>query len=482
MLNNYQTYDATALANLVRNKDITASELLDNALARYKQVNSDINAVVLVQEAAARAIIDKLPKGALSGVPFLLKDLGAAAIDFPSHNGSRLTKNTIYQQNSTLYERIAATGLVTFGRTTAPESGIGATTEAAVYGGPTRNPWNLERSPGGSSGGAAAAIAAGIIPAAHGSDGGGSIRIPASCCGLFGFKASRGRLPKGPNSSEGWGGMAIDGFLTRSVRDSALLLDLTQGYELGAPYCAPPLQHGYVASLVKTPTKLKVALCDTTFLGEPIDPECKLAVNKTAKLLESLGHDVEFARPDADIISMLRAWTKIVACGVALDMKHTLSDHSLKMTDQNVEGVTRGAIEFAKNITGEQYLESLGQIHKYTRDMAKFFDKYDILLTATLAEPPAMFGRLSHETTDFYGYRFGPNKMLSYAPFTASFNATGQPAVSIPMHHTKTGLPVGVQLAAAFGQDEMLMALCARIEEEENWFNNYPKLLNNPKN
>ena len=236
MIGDLKVADATELAGLVARGEVSASELLDAALAAVEARNPAINAVVLMQEGVARkSIADGLPQGPFRGVPFLIKDLGCEAVDFPSHNGSRLLANTVYKRDSSIFERIRATGVVTFGRTTSPEGGIGAATESAVYGGPTRNPWNLDHTSGGSSGGAGAAVAAGIVAFAHGSDGGGSVRIPASSCGLFGFKPTRARLPDGPYVGEGWAGMAIDGFLTHSVRDTAVMLDACEGADLGAP-------------------------------------------------------------------------------------------------------------------------------------------------------------------------------------------------------------------------------------------------------
>jgi len=241
MIGDLGAKDATEMAGWVASGQVSASELLDAALAAVAARNPALNAVVQMQEGVARkAIAGGLPQGPFRGVPFLLKDLGCEAVDFPGHNGSRLLANTRYSRDSAIFERIRATGVVTFGRTTSPEGGIGAATEAAVYGDPTRNPWNTDHTPGGSSGGAGAAVAAGIVAMAHGSDGGGSVRIPAASCGLFGFKPTRARLPDGPFVGEGWAGMAIDGFLTRSVRDTARMLDACHGPDLGAPYVAPP--------------------------------------------------------------------------------------------------------------------------------------------------------------------------------------------------------------------------------------------------
>ncbi|MBT8424331.1 MAG: amidase, partial [Silicimonas sp.] len=265
-MENFENHDMIALAALVRQGEITPDELLEAALKRLGQVNPALNAVVSVADETARHKIARgLPHGAFHGVPFLLKDLGCEAVDYPSHEGSRLMANSHWSGDATLYTRLAETGLVVFGRTATPENGIGIATEAVVYGAPTCNPWNPDRTPGGSSGGSAAAVAAGIVPAAHGSDGGGSIRVPAACCGLFGFKPSRGHMPNGPNSGEGWAGMATDGFLTRSVRDTAALLEVCVGPEAGQPYAAPPLAAGFTAALDRPPPRLKIALCDTRF-------------------------------------------------------------------------------------------------------------------------------------------------------------------------------------------------------------------------
>ncbi|MBB3771205.1 amidase/6-aminohexanoate-cyclic-dimer hydrolase [Angulomicrobium tetraedrale] len=466
----YESSDAVALAEHVHKGDVRPGELLDEALRRVEALNPRLNAVTLLREGVARRLIEEgLPEGPLKGVPFLLKDLGAEAIDFPSNNGSKLFADTHYGQDSSIYARLRSAGLVTFGRTTSPEGGVGPTTESAVYGGPTRNPWNLDHTPGGSSGGAAAAVASGILPAAHGSDGGGSVRIPASSCGLFGFKATRARTPDGPYVGEGWAGMAIDGFLTRSVRDTAMLLDITQGPDLGAPYVAPPLEDSYRAALARRDSPLHIAFTTTTLTGEPIAPECRAAVEEAARLLESLGHRLEEKRPTADTSGMMAAWTKIVGCGTALSVESAVRRRGRPLGDDEIESVARTAIDYARTVSGADYLEAINKVHAYGREMAAFFQPYDILLTATLAEPPAKLGRFDHVGKDYVDYRMGPDGVFAYSPFTAAFNASGQPAASLPLHWTADGLPVGVHLAAAFGRDELLIGLCARIEEAAPW-------------
>ncbi|WP_395542071.1 amidase [Neotabrizicola sp. sgz301269] len=473
MIGDLGARDATELAGLVARGEVSPDELLDAALAAVEARNPAINAVVLVQEGVAReAIKAGLPPGPFRGVPFLLKDLGAEAKDFPSHNGSRLHANTVYPGDSAIFSRMKATGVVTFGRTTSPEGGIGAATESAVYGGPTRNPWNTDHTSGGSSGGAGAAVAAGIVSFAHGSDGGGSVRIPASSCGLFGFKPTRARLPDGPYAGEGWAGMAIDGFLTRSVRDTAVMLDACAGADPGAPYWAPPLAQGHAAAISRPPKRLRVALCDTTFTGQAIDPQVRAAVLETAKLLQALGHEVTPALPRTDVPGMMRAWTDIVAVGTALGIRHALDGRA--MTDDLVEGVSRGACAHAETLHPTRYLEAVGKIHAFGREMARFFDPesgpgYDVLLSATLAEPPAKVGRFSHETEDYVAFRTGPQGIFAYSPFCAVFNASGQPAASLPLGWSDGGLPIGVHLAAPFGSDEMLISLCAEIERAAPW-------------
>lgn len=469
MIGDLGARDATELAAMVARREVSPEELLDAALAAVGARNGAINAVVQVQEGAARrAIAAGLPAGPFRGVPFLLKDLGAEARDFPGHNGSRLLANTTYARDSAIFERIRATGVVTFGRSTSPEGGIGIATEAAVYGGPTRNPWNLEHTPGGSSGGAGAAVAAGIVALAHGSDGGGSVRVPASCCGLFGFKPTRARLPDGPFAGEGWAGMAIDGFLTRSVRDTAQMLDACAGPDLGAPYVAPAMAQSHGQAIARPPRRLRIGICETTFGGAAIDPEVAGIVRDAGLLLEGLGHVVIPARPKADFEGMMRAWTDIVAVGTALAIRTRLKDRP--PPEDLLEGVSRGAWAHAESLHPTRYLQAVGEIHAFGRQMAAAFEgQYDVLLTATLAEPPARIGHFDHSTTDYVGYRIGPRGVFAASPYCAVFNASGQPAASLPLGMSRAGLPIGVHLAARFGEDAELIALCAEIEAAQPW-------------
>ena len=470
--------DATEMARMVATGAASPEELLEDALAKVARLNPQLNAVVHVQEEVARAAIKSgLPEGPFKGVPFLIKDLGAEAVDFPTNSGSNLWKDTRHTYDSAIFSRMRATGVVTFGRTTSPEAGIGPVTEASVYDGPTRNPWNLDRTSGGSSGGAGAAVAAGIVPMAHGSDGGGSVRIPASSCGLFGFKPTRGRFPSGPGRGEGWAGMAIDGFLTHSVRDNAVMMDACAGPDLGTPYVAPEMEMSYAAAITRPPRRLRIGVCETTFTGAPIHAEAQAAVQDTAKLLEGMGHSVMPLRPEADHDGMMAAWTKIVACGTALSIQKTLEAKGRDLQQGDIQGVARSALVFAKNIRGADYLAAVGKVHAYGREMAAVFEDCDILLSATLAEPPAEVGRFTHDRDDYENYRCGPGGVFEYSPFCAVFNASGQPAASVPMHWSADGLPVGIHLAAAFGADATLIALCAELESAQPWIGRFPALV-----
>lgn len=479
-LESHGAHDALGLAGLVAAGEVSPGELLDEALARTVELNPLLNAVPIVcEDAARRSIRAGLPDGPLKGVPFLLKDLGAEAVDYPSHNGSALLEGTTYPVNSTLVDRLLGAGLVVFGRTASPEGGIGPVTESAVYGRPTRNPWNPDHTSGGSSGGAGAAVGAGIVPAAHGSDGGGSVRIPASSCGLFGFKPTRARLPDGPYVGESWAGMAIDGFLTRSVRDTAALLDIAQGPDIGMPYRAPPLAGTFAEAARRAPGRLRIACCPRTFGGDPTHPECAAAVEAAARLFADLGHEVEEASPAADHPGMMLAWTRIVACGTALWVRQALRRKGRDLRPGDIEGVTQGACELAREISGDLYLESVTKIHSYGREMERFFveDGPDILVSSTLAEPPAKVGRFAPTNPDFVDYRMGKAGIFPYSPFTVCFNASGQPAASLPLHWTGDGLPVGVHVAARFGGDELLMSLCAQAEQARPWADIRPKPL-----
>jgi amidase len=462
--------DAIELAARIKAGDVTPEEMLTASLARAERLNPSLQAIVHIQmQKAKELIVGTSPEAPLYGVPTLLKDLGAEAKDFPSHNGSRLYRDTVYSYDSSIYTRMRQAGLIPYARANSPELGIGPTSEAGVYGEPTRNPWNTGHTSGGSSGGSAAAVAAGIVPLAHGSDGGGSVRIPASSCGLVGFKPTRARLPDGPGVGEGWAGMAIDGFLTRSLRDTALILDECSGADLGAPYHAPPLKAGFMEALKNKPKGLRIAILETDFMGNAVHGECVEAVRRTGKILEDLGHHVKTWNSTVanQTREMMLAWTRIVAAGTLLSVRAKKPIDELKPDD--VDGVTYGAVQLGMEVSGADYLQSINTVHAFGRRMAALFEDFDVLLSPTLAEPPARIGRFKPVNTDFMDYRNGPDGVFAYSPYTAVFNASGQPAMSLPLHWTPEDLPVGVHFAAAFGEDELLMSLARQLELAMPW-------------
>ncbi len=470
----YRSHDALGLAELVRSRQVTPDELLDAALQQTAATDQQIAAVVHMQvDRARRSIAAGLPAGPFTGVPFLIKDLGCDAVDFPTSMGSRLYRDYHYQVDSELFVRLERAGLVTFARTTSPEFGIGPTAEGGAYGRPTRNPWNLDHVAGGSSAGAAAAVAAGIVPIAHGSDGGGSVRIPASSCGLFGLKPTRARLPDGPSAGEGWAGMAIDGFLTRSVRDAAALIDATQGPDLGTPYYAPPLEGTLLDALASAPRRLRIAYSTLSFTGDPVHPDCRAAVEHTAALCADLGHDLVEADQRVEIHRFMRAWTNIVACGTELTVRSRQEELGRAALPDELDGVTRGAVALGRTISGADYLDAVGTVHDIGRSMARFLADergFDMLLTATLAEPPARIGRFQPDNEDFVDYRMGPRGVLAYSPFTALANGTGQPAMSVPLFWNSDGLPIGTHFMARSGDEALLLQLAAQLEQADPWF------------
>jgi amidase len=476
----YRSFDALALADLVRSGQVSAEELLDLALERAAATDDRIAAVVYVQaERARRAIAAGLPDGPFTGVPFLIKDLGCDAVDFPTCMGSALYRDYRYSVDSELFTRLERAGLVTFARTTSPEFGIGPTGEARVYGRPTRNPWNLDHVAGGSSAGSAAAVAAGIVPIAHGSDGGGSVRIPASSCGLFGLKPTRARLPDGPSAGEGWAGMAIDGFLTRSVRDTAALVDATHGPDLGTPYYAPPLEGSLLAALSVPPRRLRIAYSTLSFTGDPVHADCRAAIEHTASLCAAAGHELVEADPQVEIHRFMRSWTNIVACGTELTVRSREAELGRPATADELDGVTRGAVALGRTLSGADYLDAVNTVHDIGRQMARFLADergFDMLLTATLAEPPAEIGRFKPDNEDFVDYRMGPRGVLAYSPFTALANGTGQPAMSVPLYWSSGELPIGTHFMARAGEEAVLLQLAAQLEQADPWFNRVPQL------
>jgi len=467
----YGDYDALGLAGLVRTGQVSAEELLDEALIRIAASNPRLNAVTIHGEALARqAIAAGLPEGPFIGVPMLLKDLGQCCAGLPLTNGSRFSSDKAPDYDGNLTKRYKGAGLVISGRTASPEFGLTTTTESRRHGA-TRNPWNLDTSTGGSSGGSAAAVAAGVVPAAHATDGGGSIRIPASCCGLFGLKPTRGRISAGPDVGEGWNGMATGHAVTRSVRDSAALLDIAAGPAPGDPYWAEPPARPFLEEVGADPGRLRVALCLESFNGAPIDPACAASAREAAKLCESLGHDVEEAGPEVDREAILEATFDIISVQVALLLDLLSRELGRICAPDDVERATWSFAELGREISGIRFQEALNRIHMAGRRLAAFFERFDVILTPTQPMPTPRLGWLDPSNEDQEAYR---ERVLQSIGFTAFFNVTGVPAMSVPLHWTETGLPQGTQFAAAYANEALLFRLAAQLEAASPWAQRRP--------
>ncbi len=463
----YEDYDAMGLAALVRKRQVTPQELLDAAIERVVARDADINAVVTEMYDQARAAIAAgLPEGPFTGVPFMLKDLGALYAGVRTSNGSRIFADFVPDHDSTLVERYKAAGLVIMAKTNTPELGIAATTEPQLFG-PTRNPWRRTHSAGGSSGGAAAAVAAGYLPMAHATDGGGSIRIPAANCGLFGLKPSRGRNPMGPDIGEGIAGMATGHCVSRSVRDSAALLDATQGLAAGDPYAAPALERPLLHEVGVSPGRLRIAVCTTDYLGNAIHPACAAAVTSAAQLCAALGHDVEEARPDFSGLPLNRAWRVIPAANLWLNVHTRARALGRLPAPGDVEPITWAWMQEGRTFTAADYMETVMTMHTIGRRLGLFLERYDLLLTATLAKPPLKLGEMDMTSDDvdhYVSFLFD-----EVAPLTPLFNQTGGAAMTVPLAWTDDGLPVGIQFGGGLGDEPKLIRLAAQLEQAQPW-------------
>jgi len=468
----YQGYDALGLAALIRERRVSAAEVLEAAIARADQVNPAINAIVLRLDDRARAAAAGPPAGPFAGVPFLFKDLYTWEAGVPAGNGSRFWDGFVAPVDFTYVARCRAAGLVAFGRTATSEEGVSISTEPVATGA-TRNPWNSGRTAGGSSGGAAAAVAAGILPMAHATDGGGSIRIPAAQCGLFGLKPSRGRNPMGPFVGEGWAGLAAAHVVSRSVRDSAAMLDATAGPEAGDPYAAPAPARPYLEEVGTDPGRLRVALHLDGLDGKPLDPENRRAVAQAGLLLESLGHYVEEARPAIDGAAL--NWAQMVV--VAANAWNTLAARSAELgRDPDGAGYERATREIAaagRTLAAPEYAAAVTAFHRAGRVFGRFFQDHDVLVSTTMRRPPFPLATLRPDETG--GEEFG-RRCQAEMPVTQYFNMTGCPAMSVPLHWTDDGLPVGIHIGAGYGREDLLFRLAGQLEAAQPWFDKRPEL------
>ena len=462
----YESYDAVGLAELVRAGKIGAGELLETAIERCESRNPGVNAVVHTFHDRARDTVAKDSRESpLAGVPFLLKDAGAHIAGEPTGYACRLFDGFVAGRDTTLVRRYREAGLVIFGKTNTPELALAVTTEPRKCGA-TLNPWSPGHSPGGSSGGAAAAVAAGIVPAAHGSDGGGSIRIPAALCGLVGLKPTRGRVPTGPDRAEGWAGMAQNHVITRSVRDSAALLDAVEGPEPGDPYHPPAHDGSWMETLARPVGRLRVALIRDSFNGETVDPDILEVLGNTAGLCEELGHHIEETHCPLSPEELHNCATLILSSHVNADIEARCRVLGREFRREDVSHVTWRMARAGAEASASDYAAALGHIHYIGRRMGEFSGQYDVILSPTTAATAPRLGLIDMDSEDLKRYMQITNR---YTAFTQLFNVTGQPAISLPLGLSSRGLPIGVQLAAAQGGEGLLFGLAAQLEQARPW-------------
>lgn len=469
----YEKHDGLSLAELLRTKQVSPRELMDCAISLAEDRGRAVNALCncdydLGRRLAAEAGL----KGTFGALPFLLKDSGLASTQLASGVGSRLFAGLKAKTDSTLNTRFVADGFLSFARTTVPEFCMAPTTEAVQNGGPTLNPWDRTRSPGGSSGGAAATVALGIVPIAHGSDGGGSIRIPAACCGVFGLKPSRGLVPHGPARGEGWGGLAVDGVLSRTVRDTAAALDGIAGMELGQPYAAPARPDSYL-KFIEGEFDRPLQIAKWTHAWDDIDvsPECLDAVAAAERSLLALGHDViEAPLPQLKYDAFVDAIIDVMAASVAMTVNGYLRLVGPKDLPALLEPAILDAYRLGEAMHAETYALAINRFHSIARLMETYLSDYDVILTPTLTQPPVKLGAISMND-DFRSFR---KKAGRYTTFLAVVNASGQPAASVPLHWNENNLPVGVQLVGRFGMEATLLRLSAQLESVAPWWDRRP--------
>ena len=461
--------DATAQAELVASGKVSPVEMVNAAIERVERYDGALNALTYRWFEAARELASSsaLPDGPFRGVPYLLKDLYAAEAGKPLSNGSKAYKAADYvsSEDTTLVSRYKAAGLISIGRSNSPEFGSVPVTEPEAWG-PTRNPWDLSRTPGGSSGGSAAAVAAGIVPIAHASDGGGSIRIPAACCGLVGLKVSQGRISMGPSRDES--NLGVEHCVSRSVRDSARLLDATHGPGIGDVIIAPTPLRPFIDEGGADPGRLRIGFLDFNPRGGDVHADCVDGVHKTAKLLESLGHHVEPGFPDIFSDNEIgRAFSMLWSTNMGTAIRRFSQALGREMTPNDIEAMNWAQAEFAKGVNGVDFSLAQASSIQFRRAIQSWWTKgWDLLLTPTLAAPPLPIGSMPNNPAR-------PMTPLmtagAWVSFTSQFNISGQPAISLPLHRTAEGLPVGMQLAAAYGREDVLIRVASQLEQAAPW-------------
>ncbi len=489
----YRQYDALGLATLVKNKEVKATELLEIAIARVEEVNPQLNAIVHKLYDYGKHMLQEVPEDSIfQGVPFLVKDLGIQIKDTPMNVGSRFLKKFVSKEDSFVIQQLRKAGLVFFGKTNTPEFGLTPYTEPLLYG-PCVNPWNLNHSSGGSSGGSASAVAGGIVPMATASDGGGSIRIPASCCGLFGFKASRGHSSFRPHIIEPWAGFISEGCNSRSVRDTAAYLDVIAGKDIGEFYLTNPPKQSFIEALNEGVESLKIGFSVEHTLGMKVDEECKNAVRHTAKLLEDLGHQVEEVSLPYRREDLTEIFIKIVAGETYGDLASWAKVVGRKLKRSEIEPNTWAMRLLGETFTAGDYALARQNLGELCFRMGQWHQQYDILLTPTLAYEPIKNGALQNSKTEARlvemvnrlnlkgmlkaNLKQFVDKAFGYIPFTPLANMTGQPSMSVPLYWSQNNLPIGSMFTAKIGADALLFRLAKQLEEADSWFEKVPDLV-----
>lgn len=488
----YDRYDGLGLAELIKKGEVSQGMVCEAAISRIEALNPGINAVIAtIYERARKSAEEPSADGPFAGVPFLLKDLLVSLAGVPFTSGCKALARYVPDHDSELVTRFKKAGVNILGKTNTPEFGLMAYTEPELHG-PTRNPWNTEHTPGGSSGGSAAAVASGMVPLAGGGDGGGSIRIPASCCGLFGFKPSRGRTPTGPDRGELWQGAAVEHVLTRSVRDSAAMLDATCGPDLGAPVTIPKPDRPFLEAMEQDSGRLRIAFNTRSPLGTPVHPEYVKATLETALLLQKLGHDVEEAAPGIDGKILAESYLCMYFGEVAADIDELRTVLKRDPVRQDVETLTWTLGMLGRSVSAFSFVKALREWGKAARIMGRFHETYDVYLTPTIAEPPIKIGALKPKPVEAAALKavnaLGLGALLKRSgiidkiavanlakvPFTQLANLTGQPAMSVPLHWTSDGLPCGMHFMAKSGNEGTLFSLARQLEVEKPWFDRRP--------
>ena len=472
----YASFDGLALGRMVRERKVAPAELMEAAIARAERHNARLNAIVFKDYDRARAAARdrKIGSAPFEGVPMLLKDIMGDCAGMPTRSACAFIPPTPMPADSEVVARYKRAGFIPFAKTNAPELGIPPVTESRLYG-PARNPWNLERTPGGSSGGSAAAVAAGIVPVAHGNDGGGSIRIPAACCGLVGLKPTRGRISLAPNLGDVLGGFVVEHVLTRTVRDCAAALDATAGAMPGDPYFPPAPSQPYLNELAKAPKRLRIAFSTTNPLGGTIHPDCVEATKQAAALCAELGHEVEEAAPQLNYQMLAQFFATVYAAGVALSIEGAKLLSGGEPTPEKFETFTWNMYQQGMQVSASQYLIAQVMLQQASRQFAALFESHDLFLTPTLGQPPLRIGAI-----DFMSPRTTllDQTFTDFAIACPVYNISGQPAISLPLHWNREGIPIGVMFGARYGDEATLIQIAGQLEQARPWISRKPPLWN----